>query len=124
MGTKIYTICLMLFLFPYLIFTKEAPEKVDNISALDKGSPITYTDCLKSKQIQLKKSDGSYMIRIPFSGKNTVTITDIYGKKVADLTSEDEEQWYRISGALVYGETYIVNVKTPEYRVYKFSVVM
>ena len=124
MGTKVNIICVILFLFPFLLFTEEPQEKLDNVSILDKGSPITFTDCLKSKQIQLKKSDGSYLIRVLFSGKNTVSITNIYGKKVADLTSEDEEQWYQISGQLVHGETYIVNVKTPEYKVFKFSVVI
>ena len=124
MGTNGYAVCLIVFLFPFLLFTKEPQEKLDNLSELDKGSPVTFTDCLKSKQIQLKKSDGTYMIRILFSGKNTVSITDIYGKKVADLTSEDEEQWYQISGKLQHGETYIVNVKTAEYKVYKFSVVI
>lgn len=122
MDTKFYLICFFIFILPFQILTKEVQEKIDDISTLDKGSPVTFTDCLKSKQIQLKKSDGSYMIRVLFSGKNTVSITDIYGKKIADLTSEDEEQWYRITGKLVHGETYIVNVKTAEYKVYKFSI--
>ena len=122
MDTKVYAVWVIVFLFPFLLFTKESREKIDSVSEMDKGSPVTFTDCLKSKQIQLKKSDGSYMIRVLFSGKNVVSITDIYGKKIADLTSEDEEQWYQISGQLVDGETYIVNVKTPEYKVYKFSV--
>ena len=69
MDTKFYLISFFLLYIPVQIFTEDTQEKIDNVSELDKDSPITFTDCLKSKQIQIKKSDGLYMIRVMFSGK-------------------------------------------------------
>lgn len=74
---------------------------------------ITYNLAEASKRILFKKTQESFMIFLPFSGSNTVTISDVQGKQIASFTTSSDKRWYNVPVSLSSG-MHIVSIRTPE----------
>ena len=121
---KVYTLCLTVLLSS-LLFAQdnESFDLSENEGNTEKAAYKTFSDCFKSKELHLKKSSDSYMIQIPYDGKHVISITDNYGKVLSSFTTSDREEWYDIERTLPSG-TYVIKVKTPEMKLYKFVIVI
>ena len=116
---------LILFCLPLFAQDSESFDVSENENySKESTSPYqTFSDCFKSKQLHLKKSSDSYLVQIPYDGKHVISITDNYGKVLSSFTTTDKEEWYDIDRSLPAG-TYIIKVKTPEMKLYKFVIVI
>ena len=115
----------VIILFSACLFAQEGEsfdlEENENVSSAP--TVKTFSDCFKSKELHLKKTSGSYMIQVPYEGKHTISITDSYGKVLSTLITTDKDEWYDIEKSLPAG-TYVVKMKTPEMKLFKFVVVI
>jgi hypothetical protein len=125
MSVKAISIIFIFILFSSGIHSKDKESfDVEENEAIEQ-EPIskTYFDCYKSKQLHLKKTSDSYMIQIPYDGKHSIAISDSYGKVLSSFITTDKEEWYNIDKSLPSG-TYVVKLKTPEMKLFKFVVVI
>jgi hypothetical protein len=74
---------------------------------------IIYNSNRASKQILFKKTPESFMIFLPFSGNNTVTISDVKGKQITSFTTSSDKLWYTLPTAFSSG-MHLVSIRTPE----------
>ena len=96
-----------------------AYDKAKNVGSNESGYfsigpiKIIYNLVGASERILFKKAHESFMICLPFSGSNTVTISDVQGKQMASFTTSNDKIWYKVPVSLSSG-MHIVSIKTPE----------
>ena len=125
MSIKAISIVFLIILFSAGLHSKEKESFEVDKNEADVQEPVskTYFDCYKSKQLHLKKTSESYMIQIPYEGKHSIAISDTYGKVLSSFTTTDKEEWYNIDKSLPSG-TYVIKLKTPEMKLFKFLIVI
>lgn len=116
-------LCLILFSSQLFSQESESFDLSENGGIKQESTFKTFVDCFKTKKLHLKKTANSYLIQIPYDGKHKISITDTYGKVLVSITTTNKEDWYDIDKSLSAG-TYVIKLKTPEMKLFKFFIVI
>ncbi len=74
---------------------------------------ITSNIAEACNRIMFKKTQKSYMIFLPFSGNNEITISDAQGREISSFTTSNNKLWYTVPVSLSSG-MHIVSIRTEE----------
>lgn len=97
-----------------IAYDRFSNEGIDESGTFSIGpTEITHNLTEAGKRIQFKKTQQSFMIFLPFSGNNAVTVSDVQGKQLAAFITSHDKLWYNVPVSLSSG-MHIVSIRTPE----------
>lgn len=79
---------------------------------------ITHNIAEAGRRIMFKRTQESFMVFLPFTGGNTVTISNVQGKRAASFKTSEGKLWYTVPVSLSSG-MHIIGIRTPDKMIVK-----